>query len=464
MNIEIIRIDNEKNKVYRELERTKESLLKYEDEMDRLKGELDNLLKEEEMILEELNLIDKESDKTQKIIKEMLAEFEEIKLQKEELEKEVTDVKIKLNYMENKLANKEEKLESIRMELEDTANLIELKEVELKRIREEIDCLIDERNQTKDEISNYSKLKEEKEKALAELKSQKELLMKDYYFEQESLNEINGKINEESNLINSCDIAEAKYNTQLDNVYSKLKDDYELDYEKALEYKIPLEDLNKAKADSRELKKKIKEIGSVNLASIEDYKRVKERLDFISKQHEDLLLSKKNLLQVISDMENKMEEQFIYNFNKINEAFKEVFSTLFGGGKASIELEDDKDVLTCGIEIKAQPPGKKLQNLSLLSGGEKSLTAVALFFAILKVKPTPFCILDEIDAALDEANINRYTNYLRSFSKDTQFIIITHRKGTMEVADILYGVTMEEEGVSKLVSVKLTDNPGEIAS
>src|SRR5690606_5311954 len=163
---------------------------------------------------------------------------------------------------------------------------------------------------------NYSKLKEEKEKALAELKSQKELLMKDYYFEQESLNEINGKINEESNLINSCDIAEAKYNTQLDNVYSKLKDDYELDYEKALEYKIPLEDLNKAKADSRELKKKIKEIGSVNLASIEDYKRVKERLDFISKQHEDLLLSKKNLLQVISDMENKMEEQFIYNFNK----------------------------------------------------------------------------------------------------------------------------------------------------
>lgn len=464
MNIEIIRIDNEKNKVYRELERTKESLLKYEDEMDRLKGELDNLLKEEEMILEELNLIDKESDKTQKIIKEMLAEFEEIKLQKEELEKEVTDVKIKLNYMENKLANKEEKLESIRMELEDTANLIELKEVELKRIREEIDCLIDERNQTKDEILNYSKLKEEKEKALAELKSQKELLMKDYYFEQESLNEINGKINEESNLINSCDIAEAKYNTQLDNVYSKLKDDYELDYEKALEYKIPLEDLNKAKADSRELKKKIKEIGSVNLASIEDYKRVKERLDFISKQHEDLLLSKKNLLQVISDMENKMEEQFIYNFNKINEAFKEVFSTLFGGGKASIELEDDKDVLTCGIEIKAQPPGKKLQNLSLLSGGEKSLTAVALLFAILKVKPTPFCILDEIDAALDEANINRYTNYLRSFSKDTQFIIITHRKGTMEVADILYGVTMEEEGVSKLVSVKLTDNPGEIAS
>src|SRR5690606_20815851 len=193
------------------------------------------------------------------------------------------DVKIKLNYMENKLANKEEKLESIRMELEDTANLIELKEVELKRIREEIDCLIDERNQTKDEISNYSKLKEEKEKALAELKSQKELLMKDYYVEQESLNEINGKINEGSNLINSCDIAEAKYNTQLDNVYSKLKDDYELDYEKALEYKIPLEDLNKAKADSRELKKKIKEIGSVNLASIEDYKRVKERLDFISK-------------------------------------------------------------------------------------------------------------------------------------------------------------------------------------
>ena len=159
-----------------------------------------------------------------------------------------------------------------------------------------------------------------------------------------------------------------------------------------------------------------------------------------------------------------MTKQFLYNFNRINESFNEVFSVLFDGGKADLILEDEENILTCGIEIQAQPPGKKLQNLSLLSGGEKSLTAVALLFAILQIKPSPFCVLDEIDAALDEANINRYTNYLKSFSDETQFIMITHRKGTMEMADVLYGVTMEEEGVSKMVSVKLTDNLEEIAS
>ena len=160
----------------------------------------------------------------------------------------------------------------------------------------------------------------------------------------------------------------------------------------------------------------------------------------------------------------KMKEQFLYSFNKINENFNKVFSILFDGGKADLILEDEENILTCGIEIKAQPPGKKLQNLSLLSGGEKSLTAVALLFAILQTKPTPFCILDEIDAALDEANINIYTSYIKSLSHDTQFIMITHRKSTMEIANILYGVTMEEEGVSKIVSVKLTDDLDEIAS
>ena len=178
----------------------------------------------------------------------------------------------------------------------------------------------------------------------------------------------------------------------------------------------------------------------------------------------DLIAAKADLKKVIEDMSIKMEEQFLSSFNEIRDTFNQIFKVLFNGGKADLIIEDEDNILTSGIEIIAQPPGKKLQNLSLLSGGEKSLTAVALLFAILQTKPTPFCILDEIDAALDEANINRYTNYLKSLSKDTQFIIITHRKSTMEIADVLYGVTMEEEGVSKVVSVKLTDDLDEIAS
>ncbi len=174
--------------------------------------------------------------------------------------------------------------------------------------------------------------------------------------------------------------------------------------------------------------------------------------------------AKESLKDLIKDMETKMKDQFLINFDKINENFKEIFSILFNGGNAELVLEDEENILESGIEIIAQPPGKKLQNLTLLSGGEKSLTAVALLFAILRLKPAPFCILDEIDAALDEANISRYTNYLKNYFDDMQFVIITHRKRTMEVADILYGVAMEEEGISKLISVKLTDKENEIAS
>lgn len=200
------------------------------------------------------------------------------------------------------------------------------------------------------------------------------------------------------------------------------------------------------------------------MVPLKSLKKLKERLEFITKQQKDLLTAKENLKEVIKDMENKMKVQFIDSFNEIKEKFTEVFTILFDGGKANLVLEDEENILNSGIEINAQPPGKKLQSLTLLSGGEKSLTAVALLFAILQTKPAPFCILDEIDAALDEANISRYTNYLKTFCYNTQFIMITHRKTTMEMSDILYGVTMEEEGVSKLISIKLKDNIDEIAS
>lgn len=203
-----------------------------------------------------------------------------------------------------------------------------------------------------------------------------------------------------------------------------------------------------------ELKREINKMGVVNVASIEEYKEVKEKYTFMNSQKEDLDNAKDELIRVIEEMTSKMRTVFNENFKKLNENFKITFRDLFKGGNADLILSGD-DELNSSIEINVEPPGKKLQNINLMSGGEKGLSAIALLFAILKMKPTPFCILDEIEAALDDANVARYAEFLRRFSENTQFIVITHRKGTMEASDVLYGVTMEEKGVSKVISLDL---------
>jgi len=207
------------------------------------------------------------------------------------------------------------------------------------------------------------------------------------------------------------------------------------------------------------LKKSIEELGPVNLGAIEEYERVLERHTFLTEQREELLAAQETLHEAIKEMDEEMTRRFSETFYAIREQFRHVFRELFGGGQADLVLIDPQNLLETGIDIVAQPPGKKLQNLSLLSGGERALTAIALLFSILNIRPVPFCILDEVEAALDEANVVRYSQYLKKFSGETQFIVITHRKGTMEGADVLYGITMQESGVSKLVSVKLEDEP-----
>lgn len=201
----------------------------------------------------------------------------------------------------------------------------------------------------------------------------------------------------------------------------------------------------------------IDELGTVNLGAIDEYERISERLKFLTEQRDDLLSAKNTLFQVIEEMDDEMIKRFSETFTAIKSQFDSVFKSLFGGGRAELKLTMPDDLLNTGVDIIAQPPGKKLQNLGLLSGGERALTAIALLFSILKVRPVPFCILDEVEAALDEANVYRFAQYLKHFSSETQFIVITHRKGTMEEADVLYGVTMQESGVSKLVSVRLED-------
>ena len=212
-----------------------------------------------------------------------------------------------------------------------------------------------------------------------------------------------------------------------------------------------------AKTIVSELKLQIDRLGTVNLGAIEEYERISERYTFLSEQQNDLVEAKETLYTVIDEMDEEMKKRFDETFNKIKDEFHDVFKQLFGGGYAELKLTNPKNLLDTGVDIIAQPPGKKLQHLGLLSGGERALTAIALLFAILRVRPVPFCILDEVEAALDEANVARFAKYVKLYSDNTQFIVITHRKGTMEEADVLYGVTMQESGVSRLVSVRLEE-------
>lgn len=244
---------------------------------------------------------------------------------------------------------------------------------------------------------------------------------------------------------------------EYDNLTSKLYDEYQLTRREAAALEIEIDNYSLAAKRLAELKSQIRALGSVNVSAIEEYKEVSERYEFLSGQISDVETSRAELNKMIDDLTGKMAEQFREQFNRINSCFGQTFIELFGGGKAELRLEDERDVLGSDIEIKVQPPGKNVQNINLLSGGEKGLSAIALLFAILKVTPAPFCIFDEVEAALDDVNVSRYAQYVRRMTKNTQFILITHRRGTMEEADVLYGVTMQEKGVSKLLELKTAE-------
>lgn len=255
--------------------------------------------------------------------------------------------------------------------------------------------------------------------------------------------------------LRSIDVKRSKIEFEINRLHTQLDEQYELDFEFAREIAEEIENVEQVRRQVKLLKQSIEELGPVNLTAIEEYDRVLERHTFLTEQRNDLLEAQDTLHDAIKEMDEEMSVRFNESFTMIRSQFQHVFRELFGGGQADLVLLDPENILETGIEIVAQPPGKKLQNLSLLSGGERALTAIALLFAILNTRPVPFVILDEVEAALDEANVDRYSAYLKKLSSDTQFIVITHRKGTMEGADVLYGITMQESGVSKLVSVKL---------
>ena len=257
-----------------------------------------------------------------------------------------------------------------------------------------------------------------------------------------------------------CESKLEQLSVDYEKMVTKLHEEYNLTYSTAVELNYPVVDESNRKEIAQvaaECRGKIKYLGHVNPNAVEEYKEVKERFDHYHTQLTDLNNAKVDMEKIINDLETEMKKSFIDAFNSINENFNSVFKELFGGGHAELSLTDSTDVLNCGIEIKAAPPGKVIKSLMLLSGGEQAFVAIALLFAILKVNPTPFCVFDEIEAALDDVNVARFGQYIKRYSKQTQFIIITHRRGTMEIADRLYGVTMPQKGISKVLTMDIND-------
>ncbi len=328
-------------------------------------------------------------------------------------------------------------------EIEINKKNIEQLQSEMSALRQEIARLVEEKDKDNEEMTK-----------LQQIKAECQLKIK----EKDQINkELNKEISELEKKINRAEVQLAKTEMELNNLHDRMWEEYEVTRIQALDYKCDIEDEKGARIKINRLKENIKELGNINMNAIDEYAKVKERFDFLNAQKDDLEGARESLKKIINEMLDTMKEQFSEQFKIINDSFGVVFKELFGGGKAQILLADQDNILESGIDIIAQPPGKKLQHLTLLSGGEKALTAIALLFAILSVKPSPFCILDEIEAALDDANVERFGSFLKKLSGDIQFVVITHRKGTMEIANNLYGVTMEEKGISKLVSVKLED-------
>lgn len=377
---------------------------------------------------------------------------------KEVLQQKVTELKVLAAEKGQLVKNEKEQLNRLHEEKTTTMNQLELVASDLEFLNDEMSSNVSGEGKLDEYIIQKAK---GKERTLTLITSRREeRLEKQLTFE--DLSRENKELRRQhKQMVDATKEEEVKINrldVELENRLTHLREEYMLSFDAAKEkYPLTLE-IDEAKRKVKLIKMEIEELGTVNLGAIEEYERVSERYQFLTEQKNDLMEAKNTLHQIIQEMDEEMKKRFEHSFFSIKAEFEQVFKELFGGGRADLVLTAPEDLLNTGVDIVAQPPGKKLQNLGLLSGGERALTAIALLFAILRVRPVPFCVLDEVEAALDDANVSRFAGYLKQFSKETQFIVITHRKGTMEEADVLYGVTMQESGISKLVSVRLEES------
>lgn len=385
-----------------------------------------------------------------------LEEYEKIKEKVNFATEEITSARIAKTDRENKydaicqlLDRVQESIDDFTMQIDERKDMLEVLEQEKNKlifnsedVGDAVKALAEEKSRLEDYIARIA---EEKSALVEELNA----LNAEYYSVSDSLNAYQDQKYQQ-------EIKLAKNETQLDTIKEKLWDEFEISFAQALEFKKDDFSLAPAVKESREIRNRMRELGDINVGAIREYEQVSERYGFLTEQRADIIKAMDELKAIIDDMEKTIKTKFKENFDQVVVNFEDIFKELFGGGHAELRLDDDNNPLEAGIEIIAQPPGKKLQNINLMSGGEKTMTAIALMFAVLKTKPTPFCILDEVEAALDDVNIDRFAGYLRKFH-DIQFAIVTHQKATMEHADVLYGVTMPEQGISKVLSLRLGD-------
>lgn len=386
----------------------------------------------------------------------MLDDYEKKKAEAEKINQEITTFRIEAGACESKKAGADEMAERIRILIRDLefdlqdrekqARHLETEKEELETGHTDIAAAVKEKQETVSNLQEYlDQLAEEKDSA----GKQAETLA----FEKESLERQLASFQDQKY---EMEIKAAKNETQLDTYKEKLWEDFEISYIQAMEFKKQDFVMSSAVKENRSIKNRMKELGEVNIGAIAEYETVSERYEFLTGQRQDILEAAGSLNRIIADMDKTIRQRFKESFDQTVFHFEKVFTELFGGGHAELRLEDETNPLESEISITAQPPGKKLQNINLLSGGEKTMTAIALMFAVLRTKPTPFCILDEVEAALDDANIERFAKYLKTFEK-IQFTLVTHQKTTMEYADVLYGVTMPEQGISRVLSLNLAE-------
>ncbi len=454
---EYVRVQTEFTACSNELNNMRVSVSEIETEITQSLDKISSqkaLQQEAKIVLEQYT---SQIENTEQQISTLSGDKELLSKKREELSERLQDIRLQI-------VTKQKDIETLKTEIEIAKASGDNHSLHMQELSDEIEAIINNNSNLEQKIKNTQDIISSLRQKVVEANSQIEAIntQRDELEKRTvELRQLERDKNSERELASNeySRLEERKVNLQkqFDDIIAKLWDEYELTRSEAQKQAVEIEDLTVAKSRLAELKQKIKALGNVNVAAIEEYKEVSERYEFMKAQVSDVENSKKEIERLINDLTKQMKEVFVESFAQINKNFTATFKELFGGGTASLELSDPENILTSGIDIIVHPPGKIVVHLEALSGGEKALVAIALYFAILKVRPAPFCVMDEIEAALDEVNVDRFAQYLRNLTESTQFILITHRRGTMEEADVLYGVTMQDEGISKLLELRTSE-------
>lgn len=452
VNIELATETQKMKEIENNIERFQKKILLLNGEKEKIEESLVESKKNSDEISDLIKKAEAENEEMQKVVDEFSEKNKEQQEIMNDLNSDIVDLRISVSSFDESADSIDEMIAMIDEEINNCEQNVKNKTEEREKLLEENKSLDGRIVELEEAIENVDKTSKESEEKVAKLKEEREARNKEQ-------SEVESGIESEFKTLEilrdqntKLDVRKSKLELDIETIQNKMWEEYETTPNTAKDY---AEVTSGTAKEVEGLKTEIRNLGPINVNAIDEYKALKDRYDFLNTQKTDLEESEKSLNKIIEDMVNLMKIQFAEQFDLINKNFSEVFAELFGGGYANLRIADESNILESGIEIDAQPPGKKLQSMMLLSGGERALTAIALLFAILKLNPSPFCILDEIEAALDDVNVYRYADYLKKFSEKTQFLVITHRKGTQEVANTIYGVTMQEHGVSKLLSLNL---------